>query len=109
MQDSIYAYMCVVVVCLSAAGRFMIGFFQGAQMTLMRAYIGETSAAVISTMSPEKRHKSTLKYTNFFITFTVCSLSVMVGPGKRGIGNSRDRSSGVCMYIHEQIRWARMS
>ena len=69
-------------------------------MTLVRVYIGETSTTVISTMPPEKRDKSTLKYTNFFVTFTVGSLSVLVGPGKRGIGSSRGHSRGVCMYIH---------
>lgn len=77
----------------------MIGFYQGAQMTLLRAYIGETSATVISTMSPEKRRKSTLKYTNYIITFSVCSLSVLAGPGERGTGRGRGQISGICTYI----------
>ena len=71
----------------STAGRFMIGSFQGAQLTLFRTYIGETSVTVISTMAPEKREKSTLKYTNFFITFFSCSLAVMFGPGEYNNNN----------------------
>ena len=49
---------------------------------LIRTYIGETSSAVISAMPPEKRGKSTLKYTAFFVTFSACGLSVLSGPGE---------------------------
>ena len=63
-------------------GRFLIGMFMGATTTVLRAYIGETSSTVIASMPPEKRRKSTLKYTAFFITFSVCAFSVMMGPGK---------------------------
>lgn len=51
-------------------------------MAVLRTYIGETSAAVIASMPPEKREKSTLKYTTFLVTFSVCTVSVMAGPGE---------------------------
>lgn len=50
-------------------------------MAVLRTYIGETSETVIASMPPEKREKSTLKYTTFLFTFSVCTLSVMAGPG----------------------------
>jgi MFS family permease len=62
-------------------GRFLIGFYLGGMTVLIRTYIGETSSAVISAMPPEKRGKSTLKYTAFFVTFSACGLSVLSGPG----------------------------
>ena len=50
-------------------------------MAVLRTYIGETSEAVIASMPPEKREKSTLKYTTFLLTFSVCTVSVIAGPG----------------------------
>ena len=63
------------------AGRFMIGFFMGAETVMFRTYVGETSSTVIAAMPPEKREKSTLKYTVFFVAYTVCCLSGLSGPG----------------------------
>lgn len=63
-------------------GRYFIGVYQGAMMTLLRVYIGETSTTIIASMPPEKREKSTLKYTTFAITFCVCTVSVLAGPGE---------------------------
>ena len=71
--------MCV---CVCVAGRFLIGFFIGAETVVLRTYVGETSSSVIAAMPVEKREKSTLKYTAFFIVFTVCALSVLSGPGE---------------------------
>ena len=62
-------------------GRLCVGIYQGAQMALFRTYLGETSATVISTLPPEKRKKSTIKYNNFLIAFTVGTTCVAVGPG----------------------------
>ena len=67
--------------CLLFAGRFFIGFYMGAITVVMRTYIGETSSTVIAAMPAEKREKSTLKYTAFFAAFSVCSMSVLPGPG----------------------------
>ena len=50
-------------------------------MTIFRTYLGETSATVISTLPPEKRKKSTIKYNNFLIGFTVGTTFVATGPG----------------------------
>ena len=53
----------------------------GADTVTFRTYVGETSSTVIAAMPPEKREKSTLKYTAFFVGFTVCCLSGLSGPG----------------------------
>jgi len=50
-------------------------------MALFCTYLGETSATVISTLPPEKRKKSTIKYNNFLISFTVGTTFLAVGPG----------------------------
>ena len=63
-------------------GRFCVGLFQGGQMTILRAYIGETSNTVIAMLPPEKQKKSTIKYTNFFLVFTMSTLCNAIGPGK---------------------------
>ena len=63
-------------------GRFLIGLFQGSQQTLWRLYIGETSERAITFLPEEKRKKSTIKYTNFFIAFATASTNVAVGPCK---------------------------
>ena len=62
-------------------GRFLIGFYLGAMTVVIRTYIGETSSTVIAAMPPEKREKSTLKYTAFFAAFTACAMSFFSGPG----------------------------
>ena len=59
-----------------------MGSCQGAVTVILRTYIGETSSTIIASLPPEQREKSTLKYTAFFVTFTVCTLSVLAGPGK---------------------------
>ena len=53
----------------------------GAETVMFRTYVGETSSTVIAAMPPEKREKSTLKYTVFFVAYTVCCLSGLSGPG----------------------------
>ena len=50
-------------------------------MTILRAYLGETSNTVIAMLPPEKQKKSTIKYTNFFLTFTMTAVCDAVGPG----------------------------
>lgn len=72
-------------------GRFLIGMFMGIITTLLRAYIGETSSTVIANMPPKKRDKSTLKYTAFFITFGVCAVSVLTGPGKYSLIHTQSK------------------
>ena len=62
-------------------GRAFIGIFQGGQNTFLRAYLGETSNAVIAKLPPEKQKTSTIKYTNFFFTFAVGTICISVGPG----------------------------
>jgi MFS family permease len=62
-------------------GRFLIGFYMGADTVTFRTYVGETSSTIIAAMPLEKREKSTLKYTAFFVGFTVCCLSSLSGPG----------------------------
>jgi MFS family permease len=64
-------------------GRFLMGSCQGAVTVILRTYIGETSSTIIASLPPEQREKSTLKYTAFFVTFTVCTLSVLAGPVRR--------------------------
>ena len=64
------------------AGRFLIGFYVGAVTVIIRTYIGETSSTVIAAMPPEKREKSTLKYTAFFVAFSACGMSLLSGPGE---------------------------
>ncbi len=51
-------------------------------MTMMRTYLGETSTTVIAMLPAEKQEKSKIKVTNFFITFTVSSTFIAIGPGK---------------------------
>ena len=70
-----------VCVCVCVAGRFMIGFYMGAETATFRTYVGETSSTIIAAMPLEKREKSTLKYTAFFVGFTVCCVSSLSGPG----------------------------
>ena len=50
-------------------------------MTILRAYLGETSNTVIAMLPPEKQKKSTIKYTNFFLAFTLSTLCNAIGPG----------------------------
>ena len=59
-----------------------MGVFMGAVTVIIRAYIGETTSNIIVRLPSPKREKSTLKYTAFFIAFSVCTLSVLVGPGE---------------------------
>ena len=66
---------------LSFLGRFLIGFFQGGHLALWRVYIGETSEKAIKMLPEEMRAKSMIKYTNFFMAFTVGTTSVALGPG----------------------------
>ena len=65
-----------------SAGRLLSGFYIGGVPVVLRTYIGETSSTVIATMPPVKRKKSTLKYTAFFVVYTVGTLSGISGPGE---------------------------
>ena len=60
----------------------LIGLFQGAQQTLWRLYIAETSGVAIKLLPVEMREKSTLKYTNFFLSFATATTSIAAGPGE---------------------------
>ncbi len=51
-------------------------------MTILRAYLGETSVTVIAMLPPEKQKKSTLKYTNYFLAFSMGMLCLSLGPGE---------------------------
>ena len=58
----------------------MIGLFQGSYSVLYRSYFGETSEIVMA-MLPKEQAKSTIKYTNFFITFMIAFSFMAFGPG----------------------------
>ena len=77
-----YSTRTLIYVIIIFPGRFLMGSCQGAVTVILRTYIGETSSTIIASLPPEQREKSTLKYTAFFVTFTVCTLSVLAGPGK---------------------------
>ena len=66
-------------------GRLFIGLFQGSQQALWRQYLGETSERVIRFLPEDQREKSTIKYTNFFIAFTVAGTANAAGPCKSTI------------------------
>ena len=72
---------CFVNWLINFLGRFCIGVYQGSQMTILRAYIGETTNHATAKLSPEKQKKSALKYTVFFITFLVGTVCNSFGPG----------------------------
>ena len=71
-------------------GRFLSGVYTGISSSLARTYIGESSDKVIqmrkeaSLNSDEQNSKKTssLKYTNYFILFTLTVLGLASGPGK---------------------------
>lgn len=58
----------------------MIGSFQGAQQTMWRLNIAETSNKAIKLLPEEHRSRSTIKYTNFFIVFATATTSIAAGP-----------------------------
>ncbi|XP_019853377.1 PREDICTED: uncharacterized protein LOC109582831 [Amphimedon queenslandica] len=69
-------------------GRFISGIHTGITQSLTRTYIGESSDKVIqmrkeaSLKSDEQssRKTSSLKYTNFFILFTIAVIGLASGP-----------------------------
>ena len=61
-------------------GRFLQGLYFGAQSTLMRIYIGETSNTV-RDMLGEDFEKSQLKNTNFLLSLIMGMVGVASGPG----------------------------
>ena len=64
------------------SGRLLIGCYVGGAPVIIRTYVGETSSTEIAAMPPEKRKKSTLKYTAYFVIYTLGSLSGISGPGE---------------------------
>jgi len=62
-------------------GRFCHGIHFGAQSTLLRIYIGETSNTVRDILK-EDPEKSQLKNTNFLIGFILGTIGFAYGPGK---------------------------
>ena len=75
---------------------------------MIRTYIGETSSTVIAKMPPAERKKSTLKYTAFFVTFTVCTLSLLSGPGKHQVNGSGGASTKCFVQCHVQYVYTHM-
>ena len=73
----------LIYIYIYYTGRFLIGLFQGSYNVLLRTYLGETSEVVISMLPKEQQAKSTIKYTNFFISFVIGSICVAIGPGQR--------------------------
>ena len=61
--------------------RFFTGTFLGLHMSLMRIYLLETSEKLIQALPPEKREKSTIKYTALFLLFIHAVLGGSLGPG----------------------------
>ena len=68
-------------------------------MTIMRAYLGETSNTVIAMLPPEKQKKSTIKYTNFFVTFTMSTLFAALGPGKFTLTTVNEHMHYTCHFF----------
>jgi len=62
-------------------GRFLQGLHLGAQSSLLRIYIGETSNTVRDILG-EDPEKSQLKNTNFLIGFALGTIGLVVGPGE---------------------------
>lgn len=62
-------------------GRFMIGVGLGGQQVFFRLYFGETSLRVTQLLPADKQKKSTLKYTLFFMAFTIGTTFFAIGPG----------------------------
>jgi len=62
-------------------GRLFHGVHFGAQSTLLRIYIGETSNTV-RDMLKEDPEKSQLKNTNFLLGFILGTIGFAYGPGK---------------------------
>ena len=61
-------------------GRFLQGLHLGAQSTLLRIYIGETSNTVRDILR-EDPEKSQLKNTNFLLSFIMGTIGLASGPG----------------------------
>lgn len=62
-------------------GRMLIGWYGGAQLALWRVYVGETSEKATKMLPKERQEKSMIKYTNFFLAFTVGTVNIALGPG----------------------------
>ena len=61
-------------------GRILQGVHFGGGSALLRIYIGETSNIAVK-LKGEDKAKSQIKNTNFFLTFSLATLGVSVGPG----------------------------
>ena len=81
LQSELLPNVCITLTCI---GRLLIGIFQGGQMTILRAYLGETCNTVIAMLPPEKQKKSTIKQTTFFLAFAIATISLALGPGRSG-------------------------
>jgi MFS family permease len=65
-------------------GRILQGVHFGGGSALLRIYIGETSNIAVK-LKGEDKAKSQIKNTNFFLTFSLATLGVSVGPGSAAI------------------------
>lgn len=61
--------------------RLLVGLFQGSLNVVFRSYIGETSEIMISMLPEDKRAKSTIKYSGFFIVFITGTISMVLLSG----------------------------